>query len=228
MGSSGADHAALRERRSAAYENPRPEVQEVVPPHARRILDLGCSSGALGAALKQRQGAEVVGIEADSDYAAAAERRLDAVVRADLEELFDGSTSSELGRFDCLVAADVLEHLRDPWRVLSAAVELLEPGGAAVVSLPNVRYWETFFELGVRGRWPRRDEGIFDRTHLRWFTLADAEALLRDAALEPVDVRPQYRLKPDDWRTAQQARRLARGPLRPFLVFQWILAGRRS
>ena len=62
----------LRRRRAAAYENPRPEVQELVPHGARRILDLGCSSGALGAALTARQGAEVVGIEIDAGYAADA------------------------------------------------------------------------------------------------------------------------------------------------------------
>jgi hypothetical protein len=53
----GGVEASLRERRRHAYENPRPEVQALVPRDAGRILDLGCASGALGAALKERQGA---------------------------------------------------------------------------------------------------------------------------------------------------------------------------
>jgi methionine biosynthesis protein MetW len=218
--------AEIRARRAAAYENERPDVQKLVPGDARRILDLGCSSGALGAALKQRQGAEVVGVERDHEYAAAARDRLDGVIEADLEPfLADAGRLEELGSFDCVVTADVLEHLVDPWAALRSAVAVLEPGGSAVVSLPNVRYWETFWQLGIRGRWPRRTEGIFDATHLRWFTLADAYELLDSAGLEVVEVDRMYRLRPSDWRTEAQGRRFARTPLRPFFVFQHLLRG---
>lgn len=214
----------VRERRRHAYENPRPEVQALVPEGARRVLDLGCSSGSLGAALKRRQGARVVGVELDPSYARAAEPRLDRVLTADVEELLSGAGTEGLGRFDCVIAADVLEHLRDPWAALAAAARLLDPGGSAVLSLPNVRYWETFWALGVRGTWPRRDEGIFDRTHLRWFALRDALALVAQAGLEVTRVRSTYRLKPGDWRTERAARRLASTPLAPFFVFQHLIA----
>lgn len=189
-------------RRAPGYENPREDVQALVPAGARRVLELGCATGLLGAALKARQGAEVVGVEVDPAYAREAAERLDRVVEADVEAMFAGGAAAAeaVGRlggpFDCLIAADVLEHLRDPWSVLRGAAALLEPGGHAVLSLPNVRYWETFFQLGVRGRWPRRDFGIFDRTHLRWFTLADARALAEQAGLEMVRIVPQYRLRP--------------------------------
>src|SRR5947208_5257079 len=73
-----------RAARADAYENPRPELQRHVPAGAQRVLDLGCASGALGAALKAR-GAAVVGIERDPVYAGLARERLDEVVEADLE-----------------------------------------------------------------------------------------------------------------------------------------------
>lgn len=219
--------AELRERRRGAYENPRPEVQPLVPRSARRLLDLGCSSGSLGAALKDRQDATVVGVEMDPAYAAQAEARLDEVLVGDAERLLADGTAGALGPYDCVVAADVLEHLRDPWSALRLACGLLGPGGTAVISVPNVRYWETFFQLAVRGTWPRRDEGIFDRTHLRWFTLRDARALMAEAGLELVGVSPQYRLKPSDWRSARGGRVFARTPLRELFVFQWVLAGVR-
>lgn len=218
-------HSEIKQRRRAAYENPRPEVQALVPHSARRILDLGCSSGALGAALKARQEAEVVGVEIDVGYAEDARSRLDEVVVVDVERMFGSESAADLGRFDCLIAADLLEHLRDPWSTLAAATRLLGEGGTAVISLPNARYWETFWQLGLRGTWPRRDEGIFDRTHLRWFSRADGAALMEGAGLEITEVSPQYRLKPGDWRTHVQARRFARTPLRPFLVFQYVMAG---
>jgi methionine biosynthesis protein MetW len=218
----------LRARRAAAYENARPEIQVLVPRTARRILDVGCASGALGAALKERQGAEVVGVELEPDYADDAAARLDRVVQADVEELAArDDLEADLGRFDCLIAGDILEHLRDPWTVLTRLAGLLEPGGTAIISLPNVRHWETFWQLGRRGTWPRRDEGIFDRTHLRWFTLSDAMAMLDEAGLATEEISRQYRLRPWQTRWDRHLPRLERTPLRPFFVFQHVIAARR-
>lgn len=204
-----------------AYENARPELQARVPSEARRILDLGCASGALGAALRARQGCEVVGVERDPAYAEAAATVLDRVVVGDLEAVDLGS----LGPFDCVIAGDILEHLVDPFRVLGEAAALLEPGGTVVVSLPNVRFWETFWQLGVRGTWPRRSLGIFDRTHLRWFTLRDAHGLLEDAGLEVVGVDRQYRFGPTG--PVRRSRLLDLMPGRTFVTFQHVLVGRR-
>ena len=220
---------AQRAARAHAYENPRPEVQALVPREARRVLDLGCSSGALGAALKARQGCEVVGVEIDAEYGEDARSRLDAVHVADVQELAASPDLEErLGRFDCLLCADVLEHLVDPWTALERFASLLEPGGTAVVSLPNVRFWETFWQLGRHGTWPRRAEGIFDRTHLRWFTASDAWSLLDGAGLEVVGIERQMRLRPQ-WDPVwdRRVQVLARTPLRPFFTFQHLLVGRR-
>lgn len=217
----------LRTARAPAYENPRPEVARLVPPEARRVLDLGCASGRLGATIRAR-GAEVVGIESDPAYASDAERRLDRVVRADLEEVAESSDlESKLGRFDCLVAADVLEHLADPWRYLATYARLLDAGGHAVVSLPNVRYWETLWQVGARGRWPRRAEGIFDQDHLRWFTARDALEMVQGAGLEPLQVERVYRLRPSHPGWPRAARVLERTPLRPFFAFQNLILARR-
>jgi 2-polyprenyl-3-methyl-5-hydroxy-6-metoxy-1,4-benzoquinol methylase len=217
--------AAARAARAAAYENPRPEVVALVPSGAGRVLDLGCSSGALGAALRARDGREVVGVEVDERYAADARARLDRVVVGDLETV----DLTALGTFDVLVCADVLEHLVDPWALLARAAEQVRPGGTVVVSLPNVRFWETFWQVGVRGTWPRRGEGIFDRTHLRWFTARDAWALVDGAGFDVVALERVVRLGP---RYRPRADRLAaallgRTPLRPFVTFQHLVVGRR-
>ena len=74
--------------------------------------------------------------------------------------------------------------------------------------------------------WPTADEGIFDRTHLRWFTLADARRLMEQAGLHVTAVAPQYRLRPGRLaqRAAGPAVRAGR-PLGPFFVFQYVLGG---
>ncbi len=210
----------LRDRRCHGYETSRPDVQALVPLSARRILDLGCSAGALGAAVKERQGALVVGVEANADYAAAARARLDRVVVSEVEMFLREPAPAE-APFDCLIAADVLEHLVNPWEVLGRAVGLLEPGATVVVSLPNIAEWRGVCRLLRTGRWPRDDEGVFDRTHLQWFTLADALDLLRSADLRVAHVEPRFwqtgwRLT---WRLA-----LSRTPLHRFLAPQYIIS----
>lgn len=218
----------VRDARRFSYEGSRPEVQALVPTDARRILDLGCASGILGAALKERQEVEVVGVEYDPVYAEGAAARLDRVVCDDLEQLaLRDDLETDFGRFDCLVAADVLEHLRDPWAVLKTFAALVEPGKTVVISLPNVRFWETFWQLGRHGTWPRRYQGIFDHTHLRWFTGLDAVRLLEQAGVEFHTVHRVMRLGRKDSRGDSYARFLERTPLRPFFTFQHVIAGAR-
>ena len=212
--------ATLRESRTVGYETARPDIQSHVPVTARRILDLGCSTGALGAALKARQPAIVVGVELGEDYARDAEARLDRVIVADVEAFASGPAPPE-APFDCLIAADVLEHLRDPWAALQGAVSMLAPGGTAVVSLPNVLFWAGLLHVVRTRRWPREDEGLFDRTHLRWFGEADAVELLEQAGLRDVAVHPRY------WVEGGALRRrewLAGTPLRPYLAPQHVLS----
>jgi methionine biosynthesis protein MetW len=216
----------VRDARAGHYETDRTDVQELVPSGARRVLDLGCASGALGAALKARAaGVEVVGVELDAAYAERARARLDHVVVGDVEEVLSGEARSELGHFDCIVAADVLEHLRDPWAALRSAAGLLDAGGSAVVSLPNVRHWSTFVELGLRRRWPRQDWGIFDRTHLRWFTLSDARELLEQAGLEVQEVRRSLWFREGGF-FARHEGLFEHTPLKDLLAGQYLLLGR--
>lgn len=91
----------------------------------------------------------------------------------------------------------MLEHLREPWQVLREAVTCLAPGGCVLACIPNVQHWSTWVQHWstwvqlARGRWPRSDSGLFDRTHLRWFTLDDMVALLREAGLVVDKVLPR-------------------------------------
>ena len=209
---------------SQGYETDRADVQAHVPVTARRILELGCSGGALGQALKRRQPVTVVGVEISPEYASRAESRLDRVIASDVETFLAGPAPPE-APFDCLVAADVLEHLVDPWQALSRAAGLLEPGSTAVVSLPNVAYWRALWRVVRGGRWPLEDEGVFDRTHLRWFTREDALSLLRQAGLRPVAVEPRF------WtsgRALARDRLLARTRLERFLAPQYVISAVRE
>jgi 2-polyprenyl-3-methyl-5-hydroxy-6-metoxy-1,4-benzoquinol methylase len=208
--------------RVSSYTSRRPDLVPLMPWKAERVLDIGCSNGAFGAEVKRLLGATVVGIEIDPDFAREAEDRIDRVVCGDALRALD-ELSGE--RFDCVVCADVLEHLADPDGVLTALRELLSAGATVVVSLPNVRFYDTFVQLGLRGRWPERERGVHDRTHLRWFTDANARALFARTRYRVVRSGANYRLRDSPGaRVNRFASRLARGPLRPFLAYQLLYA----
>jgi len=150
-------------------------------PAGARTLDVGCATGYLAAELAAR-GATVVGVEADPAAAARAGAVYERVVAGDVEGAACRAELRALGPFDAVVCGDVLEHLRDPWDTLAFLATLLPPGGTAAVSVPNVAHWTGRRAL-LRGRFPYAEHGLFDRTHLRFFTRAGARALVEGAGL---------------------------------------------
>lgn len=143
------------------------------------VLDLGCGSGALGQYLLETRQCTSDGLtwsEAEATHARPHYRR---VVVADLE-VCDLAAAFPAGQYDYIVCADVLEHLRAPERVLAACRELLKPGtGRLLVSVPNAGYAGLVAEL-LQGEFRYREEGLLDRTHLRFFTRRSLARFLGD------------------------------------------------
>ncbi|MFI5455270.1 MAG: glycosyltransferase [Isosphaerales bacterium] len=155
------------------FGHARPEVMALIPETAGAILDIGCGAGRLGEALKARQQAEVVGIELDESAAAVARQRLDQVFRGDVERL---DLTLAPGRFDAIVCGDVIEHLREPDRLMRQARQWLSPEGCLIASIPNVRHHTVVRSL-LEGNWTYESAGLLDRTHLRFFTRREIEKL---------------------------------------------------
>jgi 2-polyprenyl-3-methyl-5-hydroxy-6-metoxy-1,4-benzoquinol methylase len=92
--------------------------------------------------------------------------RLGAFVKADL----DAGIPAEAGSgYDVVLAADVIEHLREPEALLRDAKTVLRPGGSLVVCVPNISHWYPRFRT-LMGRFDYDQRGILDKTHLRFFT----------------------------------------------------------
>jgi 2-polyprenyl-3-methyl-5-hydroxy-6-metoxy-1,4-benzoquinol methylase len=149
------------------YRHPRPEMMRYVPKTARRVLELGCAEGAFAAAVKEYTGAEVWGIELNEDAARRAGAVIDHVLVGDAGERIAELPDSY---FDAVVCNDVLEHLVDPLAILTRLRPKLNPDGVVVASIPNVRYLPALSKIVFRKDFPQDDFGIFDRTHLRFFT----------------------------------------------------------
>jgi 2-polyprenyl-3-methyl-5-hydroxy-6-metoxy-1,4-benzoquinol methylase len=149
------------------HTRPRPEMLAFVPAGARRVLDVGCGGGTFAARLRDERGAEVWGIEISPEAAALAAGRLDRVLVGDAVERLGAVPD---GHFDCIVMNDILEHLVEPERLLRAAARKLAAGGCVVASIPSIRHFPHLVDLVLRGEWRYTDEGLLDRTHLRFFT----------------------------------------------------------
>jgi 2-polyprenyl-3-methyl-5-hydroxy-6-metoxy-1,4-benzoquinol methylase len=147
----------------------------------RRVLELGCAGGAFGAALKARYpGATVTGIEAGRAAAAIAATRIDRVICSRIEEVDFAAEGLAPGEFDTLIAADVLEHLVNPWEALVRVRPLLTRDAQIVASIPNVRNAILLAALAVNGRWQYRERGLLDITHLRFFTLEEIRRMFEE------------------------------------------------
>ncbi len=152
----------------------------------RRVLELGCSSGYISRFLAERN-CKVTGIEFDPMAAAQARAFCEEVIVADLDlrplvDLLPGT------RFDVALFGDVLEHLRDPWRVLDETRSFLGQGSFVVISVPNVAHGAVRLSL-LRGSFNYMDQGLLDATHLRFFTLRSVRELCLRAGYRIEEVR---------------------------------------
>src|SRR6202011_4573954 len=151
----------------------------------KRVLEFGCSTGRVTSELVER-GCRVTGIEIDHESAERARRFADDVFVLDLDyDEFEAKLSGQ--QWEVALLGDVLEHLRDPLRVLRAARQLLESQGTVVLSVPNVAHADVRLAL-LKGTFPYRPYGLLDQTHLRFFTRESITNLLADAGFVATEV----------------------------------------
>lgn len=195
----------------------RTEIAPLLPPHAARVLEVGCGAGGTLAWLKDSGRAGwVVGIELDRAAAARARGAVDQLLQGDADQLLPHLPAHS---FDLILCLDVLEHLLDPWQTLQRLRGLLRPGGQLIVSLPNIRHYSVLLPLLLAGRWRYTEAGILDRSHLRFFSRDSACALVQQAGLRVRTLRPTYAWGSGDrWKDW-----LTLGLLRGFFSFQYLL-----
>lgn len=197
----------------------REDILAHVPPTCRHVLSVGCGGGLTEAKLVEA-GATVVGIERDPTAVAAARSRGLSVIEGDAAGTFAALDGE---RFDCLIYADVLEHLVDPVSVLNAHVPLLEPGGTVVISVPNFRYHAVARDLFLKGHVLYVDSGIFDRTHVRMTTRRMIEEWIGEVGLRRT--RLDYRIA---MRRERLLNRVSLGLGREFLARQVIVVATKE
>lgn len=162
------------DKHAGYFANQRREMMLFVPGVVKRLLDVGCGAGEFGHLVKESHCCEAWGIEPDPTAAELARLRLDRVVTEAVEKALAQLPDRY---FDCIFFNDVLEHLVDPWGVLNDTKAKLTVNGRVVASIPNIRFYPVLRELTIDAEWRYLDEGVLDRTHLRFFTQAGIRRL---------------------------------------------------
>ncbi|AKG22277.1 class I SAM-dependent methyltransferase [Calothrix sp. 336/3] len=133
----------------------------------KQVIDFGCATGYF-AKLLAAKNCQVTGIELNPKAAKMAEKYCEKVIVADLDYIsLEDILSSQI--FDVAVFGDILEHLRNPWKVLTEIRNFLNPDGYIVASIPNIAHGAVRLNL-LQGKFEYTNLGILDDTHLRFFT----------------------------------------------------------
>jgi 2-polyprenyl-3-methyl-5-hydroxy-6-metoxy-1,4-benzoquinol methylase len=205
------------------YTHVRKEIDQLLPVRVDRMLEIGCGRGDTAAWIRSSRGAsQVLGIEIDSTAATGAAGKIDEVICGNFETL---DLPDNYREFDLILCLDVLEHLVDPWHAIQRISQMLAPGGTLIISIPNVRYFRVVWSLVARGRWEYEEDGILDRTHLRFFTRRSALELVRGGGL---DVAAVSATGLEHGRKTRYLDALTLSLLRPFFEYQYLIKAQKS
>ncbi len=210
-----------------SYIGQRNDIVNLIADSDRKVLDIGCSIGILGEQIKQRIHAEVVGIELDEQMAIIAKDKLDKVIVGDIEKLNieDYFVSNY---FDCIIFADTLEHMKNPWNVLKKMTIFLNNNGRIIASIPNIIHCSTIATLFFKRYWPYRQRGIHDKSHLRFFTLRNIKELFHYANLRIVKIKRNYRIFENPHPFNRYTKYFTPFFIKDFLTFQYLIVARKD
>jgi 2-polyprenyl-3-methyl-5-hydroxy-6-metoxy-1,4-benzoquinol methylase len=207
------------------YQHHREEILALVPDAVGTVLDVGCAAGNLGRGIRSKHPSAVLtGIELQEGIT---QPGIYAQVHIGDVETIVPALSKEGKTFDCIIFADVLEHLNDVWAVIRSASTMLTPGGVIIASVPNIRHISTLKMYLFAGNWEYEKEGIMDKTHLRFFTARSVRKVFEDSGVRVEAVQ----LK--EYLPTQPVKRFIAGVLkrsslfRDIFAFQLIVVGTR-
>ena len=182
---------------NSSYIGLRSDLLKYIKGNNLSILDVGCATGINGKFLLEKEIAvKVHGIELNEEMGVLAQEFLNKVFIGDLNNRkFRSEILNDPSDYDYILFGDILEHLLNPEIVLKDLVSKLKTDGKVIISLPNIAHLETFIQVFIKGSWPRNERGIYDQTHLRWFTRKDAFKLVEDQRLKIESFERIYRAR---------------------------------
>ena len=176
----------MNEKIDSYYNNANQSLYENVPAGLERVLEFGCSGGALGKQYKQLNPNTIWhGVDIFEPAVKLAQSRIDKAWSLDANTFrpsdLSGVNHAEAS-YDAIIYGDVIEHLIDPVKSLPAQLKCLKPNGVVVACIPNIQHWSVVKKL-LSGHWDYQAHGILDNTHLRFFTRNSIGKLLEQLDL---------------------------------------------
>jgi len=169
------------------YRYTRIELVEMLPTVPERVLEIGCAEGATLEYLKKRGAEYAAGVEISHEASEKAKLKgIDLVLNSDVE---NDMLPFKANEFDCIILADVLEHLYNPWDTLKKISKCLSDSGYMLISIPNIKHYMILKDLLFKDQWKYEDAGILDDSHIRFFTLKETLKLLDKAGLGVVNIK---------------------------------------
>ena len=162
------------------YHGVRIDLVSLAPDIRGRVLEIGCAEGATLEYLKTKFGCEVVGLDYCESALAKARSKGFEVYVCDLNT---EPLPFKEREFDYILIGDVLEHLYDPWCVLTGVVKTMKDDGLILISIPNVKHYSLLKDLILKDRWEYCETGLLDVTHIRFFTFNGIMKLLTRSGL---------------------------------------------
>ncbi|CAI2932535.1 class I SAM-dependent methyltransferase [Aminobacter niigataensis] len=150
----------------------------------KKVLEIGAGPGSITRHLSGTLGCDVVALEIEPEALEKLKPFARSVYKLDLNDPTWHQKIQVLeGKFDVVIAADVLEHVYDPWTVLNGMKALLNDTGSVILSIPHVGHSAVaaclLDEDFQYGPW-----GLLDKTHIRFFGIKNVQALIQSQGLE--------------------------------------------
>ncbi len=183
------------EKNTSYFTNVRFDLINLLPANPEsRVLELGAGGGDTLVDIKKKGLAkEVIGIELmEIPNSNQSNELIDKFLIADIEK---SELSFPHSYFDAILIGDVLEHLEDPWKVVARLSEHVKEGGIFIVSIPNIRFWGGLYKIYIKGDFGYEKQGLFDRTHLRFFCKKNMVQLFSMPFLKVKNVVPIQKLR---------------------------------
>ena len=152
-------------------------LQNALPQPRRRVFDLGCGNGSVGAVL-YGDGWDVSGVDPSVEGIVAA-RSAYPFVKVDTGSAYEDLVA-RFGRYPVVISLEVVEHVYAPRLWARSLFDLLEPGGTAIVFTPYHGYWKNV-ALAVTGKMDRHFTALWDHGHIKFWSMATLTQLLEEA-----------------------------------------------
>jgi len=214
------------EKSAAYFTNSRKDIISLLPgKQGLHVLELGAGGGDTLMDLKQRGiAARVVGIELfhlKDTY--QHDPLIDEFIVGNVEDM---DLSAMQDSFDAVIMGDVLEHLIDPWATVRKVSTVVKPGGVMIASIPNIRSKEAFRKIFIKGDFGYTTQGLFDRTHYRWFCKKNMIDLMAPEKFSVVSVVSNLEFKKGSGTT--KFNRLTFRVFEEFLTVQFITISKKA